>query len=187
MDNKTFDTLWGQFKQLHRKEELRQLVNLVEWFKPKTILELGVCHGGSFKMWDEVLPDSGLLVGVDRLSVVQWDWHASSKNTFYIQGDLDSELTFSRVAGFFSGIGADFLYIDADHYYEGFKRHFNLYAPLVNSGGIIAFHDIRDNKGSGYGVGKYFDELKEQYRWTEILIPLTEGIPGADGIGVIFT
>jgi predicted O-methyltransferase YrrM len=186
MDSKTFDGLWGQFKQLHRKEELWQLVNLVEWFKPKAILELGVCHGGSFKMWEAVIPDDGLLIGVDRLNVVQWNWRKSPKNVFYVQGNLDEGLTYKRVVECLGGTSADFLYIDADHFYEAFKRHLDLYSTLVRDGGLIAFHDIRDNKGSGYGVGRYFEELKERHDWMEILVPLVEGIPGADGIGIIF-
>ena len=186
MDNKTFDALWGQFKQLHRKEELRQLVNLVAWFKPKIILELGVCHGGSFKMWEALLPDNGLLVGVDRLNVVQWDWRSSPKNIHYVQGDLNDGLTLTEVGWYIDFGDVDFLYIDSDHYYDGVKQHFALYAPLVRSGGLIAFHDIRDNKSSGYGVGRLFNELKEIYDWLEILVPIIEELPGADGIGVIF-
>lgn len=186
MDDKTFDKLFSQFKQLHRKEELRQLVNLVAWFKPQTILELGVCHGGSFKMWEELVPMDGLLIGVDRLNVVQWDWKWSPKLVDYIQRDLDDPLTYLEVTKALGSEDVDFLYIDANHYYEGFKRHFDLYAPLVRDGGLIAFHDIRDNTGSGYGVGRYFNELKEQYKWLEILVPITGPLPGADGIGVVF-
>ena len=185
MDNETFDRLWGQFQQLHRKEELRQLVALVERCGPKVILELGVCHGGSFKMWEEILPEDGLLIGVDRLNVVQWNWRASPKNVDYVQIDLDDPIAYTNLTTLLGKREVDFLYIDADHYYDGFKRHFDLYSTLVRKGGLIAFHDIRDNKGSGYGVGRYFEELKERYEWTEILVPLEEGIPGADGIGVI--
>ncbi|MEM4674909.1 MAG: class I SAM-dependent methyltransferase, partial [Nitrososphaerota archaeon] len=36
----------------------------------------------------------------------------------------------------------DFLFIDGDHTYEGVKRDFEIYSPLVRRGGIIAFHDI---------------------------------------------
>lgn len=186
MDNKTFDWLWGQFKQLHRKEELHQLVNLVAWFKPRVILELGVCHGGSFKMWEHILPNDGLLVGADRLNVIQWNWKNSPKLVDYVQCDLDDPIRYVEVTEALGNEYVDFLYIDADHYYDGIKEHFELYAPLVRDGGIIALHDIRDNKGSGYGVGRFFNELKGQYNWLEILVPITEELPGADGIGVIF-
>lgn len=35
----------------------------------------------------------------------------------------------------------DLLFIDADHTYEGVKADHERYAPLVASGGIVAFHD----------------------------------------------
>jgi predicted O-methyltransferase YrrM len=35
----------------------------------------------------------------------------------------------------------DFLFIDADHSYEGCKADFVAWSPLVKSGGEIAFHD----------------------------------------------
>jgi len=188
MDKVVFDELFDVYEPLHRREELHQLVNLVEWFKPRVILELGVCRGGTWGFWNEILPYDGYLFGIDRLDVVQWDWKASIRNTFYIQGDLDDELTLKRIRGLvsFEGVYIDFLYIDSDHYYEGAKKHFELYSPLVRDGGIIAFHDIRDNKGSGYGVGRFFNELKELYGWLEILVPGEDRGPGADGIGVIF-
>jgi len=41
-----------------------------------------------------------------------------------------------------NGEPLDFLFIDGDHTYEGVKRDFEMYSPLVRNGGIIAFHDI---------------------------------------------
>jgi predicted O-methyltransferase YrrM len=35
----------------------------------------------------------------------------------------------------------DFLYIDADHSYEGIKADYENYTPLVKPGGIVGFHD----------------------------------------------
>ena len=185
MDKATFDGLFDKYEPMHRREELHQLVNLVEWSKPHVILELGVCFGGTWGFWHEVLPPDGFLIGVDKLHcVVRWDWKASRENIFYIQGDIESNKTYEGVHALTQN-NVDFLYIDSNHYYHGVKQHFDFYAPLVKEGGIIAFHDIRDNKGSGYGVGKLVNELKERYGWMEILVPGDTG-PGADGIGVIF-
>lgn len=184
MDKAIFDKLFDEYEPLHRREELHQLVNLVGWFSPRAILELGVARGGSFKMWEYLLPSDGLLIGVDRLNIVGWHWNNSSKDVRYFQGDIVGKDTYEKVRGVSQRI--DFLYIDSNHYYEGFKQHFDLYAPLVREGGLVAFHDIRDNKGSGYGVGRYFNELKEHKNWMEILVPGEDRGPGADGIGVIF-
>ena len=39
----------------------------------------------------------------------------------------------------------DFLFIDGDHTYEGARADFELYVPLVRSGGIVALHDILEH------------------------------------------
>ena len=38
-------------------------------------------------------------------------------------------------------IKIDFLYIDADHTFEGVKLDFDLYSKIMNKGGIITIHD----------------------------------------------
>jgi hypothetical protein len=44
------------------------------------------------------------------------------------------------------------LFIDGDHRYEGVRRDFEMYSPLVGAGGLIAFHD---NPGEDWGVGQW--------------------------------
>ncbi len=41
----------------------------------------------------------------------------------------------------------DFLFIDGDHNYEGVKKDWELYSPLLKSGSVIAFHDTGWAKG----------------------------------------
>lgn len=45
----------------------------------------------------------------------------------------------------------DFLFIDADHSYESVLRDYNNWAPLVKSGGFIAFHDYHKEGGAHEG------------------------------------
>ena len=64
----------------------------------------------------------------------------------------------------------DFLFIDADHSYEGVKKDFEMYRELVGKGGIIAFHDICIPKPeTGVEVRKLWCELKKQYPCKEII------------------
>lgn len=78
----------------------------------------------------------------------------------------------------------DFLFIDGDHTYEGVKKDFAMYSPLVREGGIIAFHDIvlgpSENVG---GVRKFWDEIKKGYEYIEIVKDWKQG---GYGIGVIY-
>lgn len=50
-----------------------------------------------------------------------------------------------------------FLFIDADHSYEGISKDWSLFEPFVVSGGIVALHDI-DLQGHP-GCYKFFQEV----------------------------
>ena len=98
----------------------------------------------------------------------------------------DSQLTSTRdkVSHLVGGQPIDFLFIDGDHRYAGVKADYELYAPLVRKGGIIAFHDIRPNpEVPSVEVFQLWDELKTKHRSEEIV---TEPYRGHFGIGVIY-
>ena len=48
----------------------------------------------------------------------------------------------------------DMLFIDGDHSYEGVKKDWDLYSPLLKSGAIVIFHDV----GWADGVKKVIKE-----------------------------
>ena len=56
--------------------------------------------------------------------------------------DSHDPKTVRRLERLLAGRSIDFLLIDGDHSYEGVKRDWELYEPLVTPGGLIAFHDI---------------------------------------------
>ena len=47
-------------------------------------------------------------------------------------------------------IKIDFLYIDADHTFEGVKIDFDLYSKIMNKGGIITIHDTDKNYAENF-------------------------------------
>jgi hypothetical protein len=58
----------------------------------------------------------------------------------------------------------EYIYIDADHSYEGAKADYNLFWPSLAVGGIISFHDINMkglHHGKEFGVWKLWQELGE--------------------------
>jgi predicted O-methyltransferase YrrM len=78
------------------------------------------------------------------------------------------------------------LFIDGDHSCAGVKRDFELYAPLVRSRGIVAFHDILLRKDSpDIEVYRLWNVLKEQYQHREI-IAQTGSYPNLTGIGILW-
>jgi predicted O-methyltransferase YrrM len=77
----------------------------------------------------------------------------------------------------------DVLFIDGDHTYEGVRRDFELYSPLVRGGGIIVLHDIAQHlPGSTCNVRLYWKELQARYPAREIIESEHQGWAG---IGLI--
>lgn len=61
--------------------------------------------------------------------------------------------------------------LDGDNAYNGVKKDFEMYSPLIKDGGFIGFHDIKEFSD----VEKFWNEIKNNYKHLEIT-----------NIGVIF-
>lgn len=59
----------------------------------------------------------------------------------------------------------DYVYIDADHRYESVKRDMKKYFPLIDSGGILAGHDL-GAEGTGDAVTRAFVEFAFESKHT---------------------
>jgi predicted O-methyltransferase YrrM len=77
------------------------------------------------------------------------------------------------------GGALDVLLIDGDHSYDGVRRDFELYTPLVRPGGLIILHDIVQDHGQRYGepttastggVPQFWREVKSQFSGTEEIV-----------------
>ena len=68
------------------------------------------------------------------------------------------------------GESLDFLFIDADHTYEGVRQDFELYSPLVNPGGLIAIHDILPRGDvPEIEVYRFWAEIKNSFPTRELI------------------
>ncbi len=124
-------------------EELGWLLDQVKKLNPKIILEIGVQNGGTSICWLDILPDDGLLIGVD---IIQKRPHMEGLDENYkfkfILKDSNSTNCYNKVINILVNKYIDFLFIDGSHDYYQIKKDYELYKHLVRSGGIIAFHDI---------------------------------------------
>jgi predicted O-methyltransferase YrrM len=59
-----------------------------------------------------------------------------------IRADSHAPATLAQTRKALGGEPLDFLFIDGDHTYDGVRRDFEDYGPLVRPGGLIAFHDV---------------------------------------------
>jgi predicted O-methyltransferase YrrM len=101
-----------------------------------------------------------------------------------IHADAHDPLTRDRVKRLFGGRAVDLLFIDGDHSYEGVRRDFDLYSPLVRKGGMIALHDIVPGPTVLVGeVPRFWRELKRTHTASHEIVE--DWQQGGFGIGVI--
>lgn len=163
-------------------EEIESLLRIVEEAKPRVVLEIGTAYGGTLFLFTRTVDREATIISIDlpggpfgggypfwRLPLYKAFAHRRQK-LHLIRADSHDTRTLERVKRMLKGKQLDFLFIDGDHRFEGVKRDFEMYSPLVRKVGIIAFHDIvpgpPENVG---GVPRFWNEIKKDYQHTEIV------------------
>jgi predicted O-methyltransferase YrrM len=178
-------------------EEIKNLLLILDKVKPKVILEIGTARGGTLFLFSNIAHEEAILISVDLYQSIEkrilFKYIKKGKQKIYlIQGDSHSIETLRKIKAILRDNKVDFLFIDADNSYEGVKKDFEMYSPLVRKGGIIAFHDIIPDYYTRYGIKtgswagevyKFWNEIKEKYEHLEIIKDRNQD---ACGIGVLF-
>ena len=178
------------------KMEIKELLRLLEKKKPKFVLEIGTQKGGTLFLFSRVSSQDALIMSIDLPGGLYGGGYPKWKIPLYKSFALrDQKIMLIREGSHFLPTRQliekilkkrelCFLYIDADHSYEGVKLDFQMYAPLVREGGLIAFHDICKNPSqNGGGVSRFWNEIKREYPHQEIISsPYQEWC----GIGIIY-
>jgi predicted O-methyltransferase YrrM len=195
----SWNALGIQIKPVQIKEEIKELLVMLAKIKPKFILEIGTAYGGTLFLFSRVADTNAIIISIDLpYGYPKWKeklyklFGDFNKKIYLIKGDSHSEETLLKVKEILNNNQLDFLFIDGDHSYEGVKKDFEMYSPLVRKGGIIAFHDIIPDYYTRYGIeGKvkagevylFWEKLKKNYKYLELVKNYKqEGY----GIGVIF-
>lgn len=177
-----FSAFSGLIKPFQNKNEIRRLLQILDAQKPSTLVEIGTACGGNLFLLCRVAAADALVISVDLPGGVYGGGYPAWRIPIYrqfplprqrlrlIRGDSHHVRTVEKVKNVLGGRSVDFLFIDGDHSYQGAKADFNLYAPLVRDGGLIAFHDIHEiQQQPGCAVHKLWLELKKQYEYQEII------------------
>ena len=72
-----------------------------------------------------------------------------------------------------------YIYLDADHRYEGVKAHFELLWPRLDNGGLFLFHDLIQAKEciwGEFGVLKFINEIKDNMKLEFLSISRSAGL-----------
>ena len=191
-------TFWRMTIALRRYQasqkplELFALIRFLKRRRLATIMEIGTRHGGSLYVWCRLAESNAHLVSLDFHPKGNDEELVARFQAFKAPGQTmtcirqDSHLPQSREAieEALDGRRLDFLFIDADHSYEGVKQDFEMYSPFVAPGGMVAFEDIVENsRYPKYGAARFWQELRGGYENFEF-VNLSHPMPG-HGIGVL--
>jgi predicted O-methyltransferase YrrM len=184
----------GYSGPLQEAAELAEFATIVRKIGSAATLEIGTDAGGTFFVLCQVSAPNATVISVDlpggQISGTPPSVYREylirhmkrPKQSFRrIIGDSHSPETLARVQSALGTKRLGVLFIDADHSYEGVKLDFEMYSPLVGSGGVVGFHDIVGDPADS--VTKFWDGIKQSYRHQEII---ADGNQDWAGIGVLF-
>jgi predicted O-methyltransferase YrrM len=171
------------------RSEILQLAKILQETPPKRSLEIGTNYGGTLFLLCSLSPPDAQIISVDlpsgrfgggyprRKALLFRRFVREDQELHLIRADSHSPETKERVKQILDGEQLDYIFIDADHTYGGVQRDFEMYSPLVRSGGIVAFHDIvTHTRGTECQVERFWGEVKHHYRHREIIEEINEGV-----------
>ena len=147
---------------------------LVEILKPKVIVELGTQYGTSYCGFCQAVKELKLDTRCYAVDSWQGDAHtgeygpeilkelANYHDNLYGNFSTLIQSTFDEAISRFEDGSIDLLHIDGYHVYTAVKHDFELWLPKMSPRGVILLHDI-SYRGRGFGVWKFWDELKSHY------------------------
>ncbi|HYJ78619.1 MAG TPA: class I SAM-dependent methyltransferase [Longimicrobiaceae bacterium] len=184
----------NEYGALQRTWELMSLVGAVRRLVPRTVVEIGTHRGGTLFCWAAAAHPAAHLVSIDipnpaegmgatgaddaRLRRVL----GPAQSLTCLRSDSHAPETRAALVRALAGRAVDFLWIDGDHSYQGVRSDFEMYAPLVRPGGLIAFHDILPNPAlPGNQVRPFWDEVRQGFEHSELV---DQDHPGGVGMGI---
>ena len=185
----------GLFAPFQLRSELVPFLELLRRHPPRRILEIGTANGGTLFSLARVAAPDALVVSLDLPEGPYGGGYQRWKKPLFrsfarpgqrivlLRGNSHHPGSLERVEAALGGEPLDLLFIDGDHTYEGVKSDYRMYAPLVRTGGIVAFHDIVSHKSDpGYGVHRLWKEI-ERSAPSRTFVESWE--QNASGIGVL--
>lgn len=162
---------------------------LMEHFKPRTFIELGVHTGASYCAFCQAVESLNLSTKCYGIDSFVGDAHYGSYssevlNTLlayhqprYTAFSTIIQSEFTKARGNFQDGTIDLLHIDGTHFYEDAKQDFQEWLPKMSPNGIVLFHDTNVHT-MDFGVHRLWGELLQSYRGFEFF--------HCNGLGVLF-
>lgn len=170
--------------------ELEKFAEKIEKLKPKAVLEIGTAYGATLHVLAKLADPHATIISIDLPGgkfggvvneALTPDYRrlvqANQKLTVLRCDSHDPE-TVRKVRKALDGNQLDVLFIDGDHTYNGVKHDYELYSPFVKKGGVIAFHDVLPSHDVDCHVDQFWNEVKPNYPYEEIIENPNQGWAG---------
>lgn len=180
---------------IQKLTELSAFYSFIDGNRMDTVVEIGTANGGVLFGLCALASDKAKIASIDlpggkfgggytEEATKRFRGFAREKQRMtFIREDSHKESTLERLKGFLKGDRVDLLFIDGDHTYEGVKKDWEMYSPLVRKGGVIGFHDICHHPHvPDCKVDKFWKEVKKGKKAKEFI---DKDNPFWGGIGVI--
>jgi SAM-dependent methyltransferase len=170
------DVPGGRLRIMKRAEMLLPYVDLVQSFRPQRIVELGIRHGGSTALLDQLAEPEVLVAlelassGPDLDRYVAEHRAAGRVRAHYGVDQADRERVAAIVAEEFAGSPLDLVVDDASHLYGPTRSSFETLFPLLRPGGKYVIEDWSAHYRQHEVVADGWDQLSPEE--VERLVPL---------------
>lgn len=169
--------------------EIESTLKLIAEAQPRVMCEIGTFDGGTSLLFSKFLTTVELMICIDlyvkNKQLLKLLAPPGQHLRFFDRSSY-SDRTIEEISRFLGGRQIDALFIDGDHRYEGVKQDFLCYRPFVKDGGLILFHDIVPDKGTGSdwtgGVPTFWKEISPYYSHREFI---QDADQGGYGVGVL--
>jgi predicted O-methyltransferase YrrM len=183
-------------------QKTRELSGLIAFLRDRrlgVVVEIGTLRGGTLWTWCQIAEPDAILVSIDlpedqhvgaggnRDTERMRGFARGAQTIEFLRGDSHDERTLAGLRDLLAGREIDFLFIDGDHTYEGVRRDYEMYAPLVSGAGVIGLHDVLPHPGvPTCEVYRFWEELRSANEVEEFVDAHDATSNGAwGGIGVV--
>lgn len=173
--------------KLGADQKLRELSPFISFLRRRvlhTVVEIGTKRGGTFFVWCQIAQPDATIISIDlpggpfgggykveKLPRLK-GFGRPGQSLHFLRLDSHAPATRAALREILDGRAIDFLMIDGDHTYDGVRRDFEDYSPLVKHRGVIALHDItHHDRVPECEVDQFWCELKRRYRHREFVAP----------------
>ena len=189
----TFGLEIGELAASQKRDELLPFLDRVAAVAPRAVCEIGTSAGGTLYLLTRVAADDAVIVSVDldtppHLAAARKAWRAQASGSSASRETRTPSRCAIASKRRSTGGPSTCSSSTGDHSYEGVKRDWELYSPLVRAGGVIGLHDMQEDYATSRGtqtaaisgeVPRFWRELREGHRTEELIAD-----PGQDGYGI---